>query len=149
MYYNLIVFLNAQFFVAPMCAYFRCLQINGGYTAWSKIIKPCCYDITSYRVLTFIGSHLGTDRAASVVDIALSNLETPTRAALVNLQSHADFSGTKFYWSIRKKVDGDNQDAEFSFRTYLNSFDETTTAYPPRTTPLTGCRRNRGVSPTW
>jgi hypothetical protein len=35
-----------------------------------------------------------------------------TRAALVNLQSYADFSGTQFDSSIRKKVDGDNQDAE-------------------------------------
>jgi hypothetical protein len=66
-----------------------------------------------------------------------------TRAALVNLQNHADFSGTKSDSPIRKKVDGDNQDAEFSFRTYLNSFAETTTAHPPRTTPLTGCRPDR------
>jgi hypothetical protein len=35
-----------------------------------------------------------------------------TRAALVNLQSYAEFSGTQFDPSIRKKVDGENQDAE-------------------------------------
>ena len=79
---------------------------------WSQNILSCCSDITSYRIRTFLNSPLGSDRLASIVDTALWNSEAMTRAALVNLQSYAEFSGTQFDPSIRKKVDGENQDAE-------------------------------------
>ena len=79
---------------------------------WSQNMFLCCSDIASYHIRTFLNSPLGSDRAASIVDTALWNSETMTRAALVILQRYADFSGTSFDSSIRKKVDGENQDAE-------------------------------------
>ena len=79
---------------------------------WSQNIFSCCSNIISYRIRTFLNSPLGSDRLASIVDTALWNSEAMTRASLVNLQSYAEFSGTQFDPSIRKKVDGENQDAE-------------------------------------
>jgi hypothetical protein len=87
-------------------------QVGEGSVCGSKKKFDAALTLISYRVRTFLNSPLGGDRLASIVDTALWNSETMTRAALVNLQSYAEFSGTQFDSSIRKKVDGENQDAE-------------------------------------
>jgi len=79
---------------------------------WSQNMFSCCSDTNILLHSHFLELTSGSDRAASIVDTALWNSEAMTRAALVNLQCYAEFSGTQFHSCIRKKVDGENQDAD-------------------------------------
>jgi hypothetical protein len=119
------------------------LASRWGVSVWSQNMCSCCSGITSYRIRTFLNSPLASDRAASVADTALWNSEAMTRASLVYLQSYADFSGTQFDSSIRKKGDGNIRDAKFTLRTNLTSLARSDPATPPGAKPLTGCHPYR------